>query len=116
MKSYVRFMDTDSVKIKPHAPGYQIKRVFEKVLLGTFPRANPDFHDEYDNVTEWWFEVNENGKVSREIGLNKDGAPVVGAPVGNNLGIFTDEEEAPTALGESIDPEDFECAWKKVAT
>jgi hypothetical protein len=33
------------------------------------PKANPDFHDRYDRVREWWLEIAEDQSVLREIGF-----------------------------------------------
>lgn len=47
-------------------------------------------------------------EVLREIGFDQTGKPVTAAPLGRNLGIFTDMDGAPQPLEDEIDPKEFE--------
>lgn len=77
------------------------------------PKGNPDFEERYERVTNWWLEVDHNGLVQREIGFDDLGHSLVAAPLGKNLGIFTDSDSAPDELGETVDPEVFEREWSE---
>jgi hypothetical protein len=67
-------------------------------------------------VTYWWLEVNDAGKVTREIGFDSYGRAVAAAPLGNNPGIFTDSDHAPHGLGEPVSLTEFEQAWFEVSS
>lgn len=110
---YFRFFGS-SGRDEPESPERTaIKSIVERLLSRLFPLANPDFHDEYRSVVEWWLEIDDEGQVTREIGFDEKGRPIVGAPIGDNLGVFTDEVEAPASLNGSIAAADFDLAWKK---
>ena len=86
-----------------------VARVLGVVIL----RANPDFEQAYQRVTNWWLEIDNAGQVQREIGFDSDNKAVVIAPFGPNLGIFTDIEGAPAPLGPDLEPKKFEESWKE---
>jgi hypothetical protein len=77
---------------------------------------NPDFRAAYLEVVKWYLEV-ENGRPTREIGLNRDGAPIAIGPFGRNDGLWggffgvINERD-----GEPIDKELFERLWNELAT
>jgi hypothetical protein len=76
------------------------------------PAANPDFETVYrEEVCFWWFEIDEEGQVQREIGFNAGMEPRCIAPFRENFGIFTDLEGHPTPLGPAVDATAFEQAW-----
>jgi len=76
--------------------------------------ANPDLDPAYEHVTSWWLEVNDDGRVAREIGFDSSGRAVAGAPLGNNRGIFTDADHAPDGLDEAVSVIEFERAWSEL--
>jgi hypothetical protein len=84
-----------------------------RVLRVVIPQANPDFEGRYEHVTNWWLEVDDSGLVQREIGFDPTGDPLVAAPLGKNLGVFTDSDGAPEPLGELIEPGEFERMWSE---
>jgi hypothetical protein len=85
-------------------------RWLNRVLKLVIPQANPDFEGRYEHVTNWWLEIDDSG-VHREIGFDPTGDPLVAAPLGKNLGVFTASDNAPEPLGEAIDPGEFERVW-----
>jgi len=82
-----------------------------KVLSRVLPLANPDFEDKYDQVVEWWLEIDDDGVVRREIGFDSLAQPLVGAPIGENEGIFTELGQAPQGTIEDVDRGRFDSAW-----
>jgi hypothetical protein len=61
-----------------------------RTLLWFIPSSNPDNEPLYPQVARWVLEIGENGRASREIGLNASGFPLFGAPNARNFGFFTD--------------------------
>ena len=102
---YVRLSDSDRDK---ESRG---KALVMKVLSRVLPLANPDFEDKYDQVTEWWLEIDDDGLVRREIGLDSLGKPLVGAPIGDNEGIFTELGQEPQGTIQDVDRSQFDVAW-----
>jgi hypothetical protein len=89
------------------------KGFISRTLLRVVPRANPDFDNEYETVTSWWFEIDSNNLVCREIAFDSSGVPVAAAPLGKNFGIFTDLQSAPEGLGTEVDTSVFEKTWQQ---
>jgi hypothetical protein len=95
-RMYIQFADP---KGKPSAaPGRlqsmidNVVEVFGKALKAIIPKANPDFDNLIVQKVECWkveFDL-ENNETSREIGLDSDGNPIVAMPLGNNYGLWTD--------------------------
>ncbi len=80
-----------------------IKKTLEKVLLYILPTANPDFQNDYKDVVEFWLEIDDKGEAIREIGFNKMNRPIVGGPIGENAGVFTDvSTHGESTLEESL--------------
>jgi hypothetical protein len=90
------------------------RSVLFRALGLVLPRANPDLEPVYEHVTHWWLEVDDTGLVRREVAFDDTGRAIAAAPLGDNRGIFTDLDSAPDPLGESVQPADFEQAWKDV--
>jgi hypothetical protein len=80
------------------------------------PKGNPDFEDKLGEVHYFWLEINDTGQVTREIGFSQSGEPLTAAPLGENLGVFTDEERAPELLEASVNPNEFESIFLKFRT
>ena len=94
-----------------------VKGTIARWMMKLIPPSSPDFCnskvDIYHNVVEWWLEIDEKGELARrEIGFDADGNPIVGAPIGKNLGIFTDGL-TPKEFSEPRTKEEFEQAWEK---
>lgn len=87
------------------------KALVMKVLSGVLPLANPDFEDKYEQVIEWWLEIDDDGVVRREIGFDSLGKPLVGAPIRENEGIFTDLGQEPQGTIQDVDRRQFDIAW-----
>jgi hypothetical protein len=91
------------------------------VLVRVLPEGNPDFRGTHDQVVEWWLEVDPLGQVSREIGFDRDHRPIVCAPIGPNMGVFTDEEGVPPPLAGELErralpASSFREAWTRFVT
>jgi len=89
------------------------KHILFRILTFWIPKANPDFEAKLSEVEYFWLEIDDGGQVSREIGFSKSGEPVTAAPVGKNLGIFTDLEGAPKPLGTPVSAADFDLYFSK---
>ena len=63
-----------------------------RMLLWFIPRSNPDNEQLYPRVAHWLLEVNDDGRASREIGLDASGLPLFRAPDRRNFGFFTDSD------------------------
>jgi hypothetical protein len=85
-----------------------------RTLSALLPVANPDFEEAYGRVTDWWLELDAAGRVQREVGLDAAGRPVAASPLGDNVGIFTDQDGAPEPLGPEVESAEFEAAWAAV--
>jgi len=89
--------------------------VLARMIGKALPMANPDFETLYPGVRSWWVEIDDRGEVRREIGFSETLEPIVGAPLGDNVGIFTDLGKAPLKIvGDPIDVHQFENAWRKL--
>src|SRR5690348_16678956 len=101
-------------RLGPWRPATGWQRLVERGLRAVLAEANPDLDPAYEQVTYWWLKVGDDGRVTREIGFDRSGRPVAGAPLGTNAGIFTDSDQAPDRLGESVSVTDFERAWSEL--
>jgi hypothetical protein len=70
------------------------------------PKANPDYESKLHLVCEWLVEFDDQGRPSREIGLDNSGLPVFAGPDSRNYGFWLDTdmtindfEGAPENLG-----------------
>ncbi len=103
------FSTTLATNFRP--PDWRLRLI--RLALFFIPDANPDFESRYPQVRRWLVEVDDTGRVVRELGLDGEGVPVVAAPWGRNYGYWTDvEEPIPEFTREEIDPTIFYEAWK----
>lgn len=88
-------------------------QVLRSILKAVMPVQNPDFEARYDSVIEWLLEIDESsGRVTREIGLDETGAPIVVAPYRENVGYWTSADEALEWRGMiRVRPQEFETLW-----
>lgn len=87
-----------------------------ELLLGrVFPVANPDFEHKYQDVSCWWLETDDNWLVHRELGFDHHNEVIVAAPVARNPGVFTDQAGRPFRPDGTIEPRQFEDAWREFA-
>ena len=95
-------------------PGGTLAGTMVAIAERLLPQANPDFEKVYeDHVVTWWFEIDKNNIVQREVAFDADGRPVAAAPLGENHGIFTDLDSAPKGLGAEVDATSFEEKWNE---
>jgi hypothetical protein len=87
-----------------------VKTILERLL----PQANPDFERSYQEVVDWWFELDDKNVVHREVAFNASGRAIAAGPLGENYGIFTDLDSAPEGLGPEVDASTFEQRWQEV--
>lgn len=100
----------------PWRPPTGWQRLVERGLRAVLAEDIPDLDPAYEHVTYWWLEVSDVGQVTREIGFDPSGRAVVAAPLGDNLGIFTDADHAPDGLGESVSVTEFERVWSHLSS
>ena len=83
-----------------------------QTLYLVLPKANPDFEHLYDDVRDWWLEIDENNIPKRELGFDQSGKVIVASPLHNNYGFWTDSGER---IGDEnytlISHNDFAKAW-----
>ena len=72
-----------------------------RAALWFIPRANPDFEPLFVHVRRWLVEVDDSGRVQREVALGNDGAPLFAAPNERNFGFWTDSAKAFSRIGTS---------------
>ena len=76
----------------------------------------------FGSVRRWWIEIDESAGVpEREIGFDESGNVIVAAPLGKNMGFWTDSDMTfewrehpmvePAEFEEKWKP--FECRWQK---
>jgi hypothetical protein len=85
-----------------------------KLLRKFLPLANPDYERLYQNVVTWYLEIDENGKITREIGMDHQEETIVIGPWGRNRGLWPDspvvlEPKDYTSVGKT----DFDEKWSK---
>lgn len=94
-------------------------RIFLGLLSHVNPRSNPDLTEAYAQVHEWFFEFGEDGQtLLRQVGLNKEGMPVLRAPFkgdrGENGGFW---RGIPIKIGDEdmlpLDETKFLNAWEQ---
>jgi hypothetical protein len=94
-----------------------IKARLIRAALWFVPRANPDYERLFPHVRKWLLEVDESGRVQREIGVASDGTPLFAAPDDRNLGFWTDSDK--TFLKSELTPlaaSEFEQLWMRAST
>jgi len=88
--------------------------------LLTFPlrllrsKETRDYTAALEQVVDWWFEIDENGIVRREIAFDASGEAIAAAPLGDNWGVFGELDEAPRGLGPEVDQAEFEATWQRI--
>jgi hypothetical protein len=103
-------------RLGPWRPATGWRRLVERGLRALLAESNPDLDPAFEHVTYWWLEVNDDGRVTREIGFDPSGRAIAAAPLGENLGIFTDSDQAPNGLGEPVSATEFERVWSEVSS
>jgi hypothetical protein len=103
-------------RLGPWRPATGWRRLVERGLRALLAESNPDLDPAFEHVTCWWLEVNDDGRVTREIGFDPSGRAIAAAPLGENLGIFTDSDQAPNGLGEPVSATEFERVWSEVSS
>jgi hypothetical protein len=88
-------------RLGPWRPATGWRRLVERGLRALLAESNPDLDPAFEHVTCWWLEVNDDGRA---------------APLGENLGIFTDSDQAPNGLGEPVSATEFERVWSEVSS
>ncbi|MEM6647747.1 MAG: hypothetical protein AAF730_15990 [Bacteroidota bacterium] len=88
------------------------RRLLTKLL--SLISSNPDYEAYLGDVAEWLVEFDEDGLPSREIGLDRNGQPVLAGPDGRNYGFWLDTN---MTLGdfddrETISQNTFEEKWQ----
>ncbi|MBN2292438.1 MAG: hypothetical protein JXM70_08440 [Pirellulales bacterium] len=77
--------------------------------------CNPDFEKHYPYVTKWYVEIDTaKALVTREIGLNDSGCPIVLGPFGRNDGLWTGLDGISGRDAPRISKVAFEEAWKSL--
>lgn len=113
---YIEWIPPEEIQdLKPDSP---VVRHFKKmviwVLSHIIPKDNPDFENEYDNVTKWWLEIEDNGLPSREIGFDINGKAIVIGPISGNFGLVTDSPmKFDRELNEKHIENEFQIVWRK---
>ena len=86
-----------------------------RMLLWFIPRSNPDNEPMYPRVARWLLEINDDGRASREIGLDASGVALFGAPYGRNFGFFTDSDVVFSRADlVTVEQAEFEKLWSLV--
>ena len=87
-----------------------------KVLRKIFffvTEANPGYRNKMHLVKEWLIEFDENDMPYREIGLNRNGEPVLAGPDDKNYGFWLDTEmKFNNFEGEEISKVEFVKLWE----
>jgi hypothetical protein len=95
-------------------PASKLKEWTVSLLMWIFPSGNPDFGRKFEDVRRWWLETDDQWAVHREIGFDEHGEPIVAAPLGKNLGIYTDNEGGvPFPVDGTVDQAEFERVWRE---
>src|SRR5262245_18492357 len=103
-------------RLGPWRPPSGWRRLVERGLRALLAQTNPDLDPAYEDVTFWWLEVDDDGRVAREIGFDRSGRATAGAPLGENPGIFTELDQAPDGLGETVSAAEFERVWSELSS
>jgi len=91
MNRYIKFEEPNFTYEKvtnPKTKSFFLSLV--ETVVSNLPKSNPDFEDIYQNVKYWLVELGDDGKASREVGLNKNQEPIAIGPFRNNRGFWTD--------------------------
>ncbi len=84
-----------------------------RTVLFFIPEANPGYRNKMHLVKEWLIEFDEKEMPYREIGLNKNGEPVLAGPDETNYGFWLDTEmKFNNFEGKEISKAEFEKIWE----
>jgi hypothetical protein len=87
-----------------------------RALLFFIPDGNPDYEKRLHMVHEWLVECGESGEPWREVGIDKDGTPIVSGPDDRNYGFWCDTNMRWGDLhGEPVTKAEFEAMWSRAA-
>lgn len=86
--------------------------LLSRVLGSLLPSANPDFGDRFPFVRLWWVEIDDAATPRRELGFGDENLVLVAAPLGDNMGFWTDSSmKLMPSYGEQIYPQAFAARW-----
>ncbi len=100
----------------------RLKEFFIAVLSKIIPKANLDFDDLIDNVSEWLIEIKVNGnKPNREIGIDNNGDVIMVFPWDPDYGYWTDNNLLLNDFKKNfnttdITQEEFNKKWNEYVT
>ena len=76
--------------------------------------SNPDYEMVFPDLAEWLIEFGEDQMPDREIGLNKEGVPILAGPNDRNYGFWHDTNMKLNDFeNEVIEKDYFERKWKE---
>jgi len=87
------------------------RSIIKEHLSKLLPNTNPDFDEQYPNVSYWWLELNSLGTPIREIGFNPGNSPIVAGPIGRNRGVLTDSN---TRFENSVDDDKIRAEFQNM--
>lgn len=96
------------------------KNFLERVLSFVIPRANPDFENKIQKVSNWLLEFDdERSTPNREVGLDYANEVILKMPYKKNYGYWTDNnliyrDFVEIFYCEIIDKKIFEQNWAKL--
>lgn len=95
-------------------PNPSIVERIERALLSFIPRANPGYESKLHLVHEWLIEFDDRGLPNCEIGIAKNGTPVIAGPNKENYGFWLDTNMSIAGFCDApITRDEFEIAWKE---
>jgi len=99
---------------EPPADTSIVKRMLRKLELKI--DANPTYVSKMHLVKEWLIEFDDE-QPWREIGIGRDGEPVLAGPTSVDYGFWLDTNmEYANFEGTNLEQSEFESYWKKAAT
>lgn len=115
MASYIRFTMPEQATAKVDSTF--IENLMGKVLGKIIAKANPDFDDKIEMVSEWLVEFDNEGIPNREVGLDETGVAIVKMPWNDNYGYWvdnnlTEQDFYKTFEVVKIEKLDFERLWE----
>lgn len=113
--AYIRFFCKPSTSAEKHKS--QRWRKIINLILFFIPKANPEYDELIEDVTEWQLEIDPIDKLpKREIGKDINGNVILILPWRNNYGFWTDEDITIDYFrdhfkAENIDKNTFDKNW-----
>jgi len=87
---------------------------FARAFLGFIPSANPGYESKLHLVHEWLIELDDRGLPNREIGITKNGTPVIAGPNKENYGFWLDTNMTIADFCDTpLSRDEFEMTWKE---